>query len=120
VIESLNPAAERQFGYRADDLVGTNVSVLMPEPYQSEHDAYLARYLETGERHIIGIGREVLGRTKDGRTLRLHLSVGEMMIAGQRKFTGILQDISERARIEEELRQIEVRTRILEEHTRMS
>lgn len=118
VIESLNPAAESMFGYARDELVGANVSVLMPEPYRSEHAANLARYRETGERHIIGIGREVLGRTKDGRTLRLRLSVGEMLIGGERKFTGILQDISERTRIEEELRQIELRTRRLEERAR--
>lgn len=104
-IESFNPAAERLFGYHEADVVGRNVNMLMPSPYHEEHDSYLARYLATGIHKIIGIGREVTGRRRDGTTFPLHLSVGEMTISGERKFTGILHDLSERVRIEEELRE---------------
>ena len=104
-IEAFNRGAERLFGYRALDVIGHNVNVLMPSPYQEEHDAYLSRYLETGVPHIIGKGREVTGLRKDGTTFPLHLSVGEMTIAGERKFTGILHDLTARVRIEEQLRE---------------
>ena len=77
----------------------------MPAPYHAEHDGYLARYLATGVQKIIGIGREVTGLRRDGTTFPLHLSVGEMMVGGERKFTGILHDLSARVRIEEQLRE---------------
>src|SRR5262249_18302547 len=77
-IEAFNRGAERLFGYRALDVIGHNVSMLMPSPHSEEHDGYLSRYLATGSAKIIGIGREVRGRRKDGSTFPLHLSVGEM------------------------------------------
>jgi two-component system sensor kinase FixL len=104
-IEVFNRSAERLFGYREADLVGQNVSVLMPSPYREEHDGYLARYQSTNEPHIIGIGREVQGRHRDGTTFPIHLSVGEMRLAGARKFTGIIHDLRPRMRLEEKLRE---------------
>ena len=104
-IEAFNPAAERLFGYPERDIVGRNVNILMPSPYHEEHDIYLARYLATGVQKIIGIGREVTGLRKDGTTFPVHLSVGEMQVNGERKFTGILHDLSARVRIEERLRE---------------
>jgi two-component system sensor kinase FixL len=103
-VESFNPGAERLFGYAQAEVIGRNVSLLMPSPYHDEHDGYLARYHATGKPKIIGIGREVRGQRKDGSTFPLHLSVGEMTIGGERKFTGILHDLSERVRMEERLR----------------
>ena len=104
-IESFNPAAERLFGYLEGDVIGRNVNMLMPSPYHEEHDGYLARYLTAGEAKIIGVGREVIGRRADGGTFPLHLSVGEMSLAGERKFTGIVHDLSDRVRMEEKLRE---------------
>jgi PAS domain S-box-containing protein len=110
-IESFNPAAERLFGYPRSEVVGRNVSMLMPSPYHEEHDEYLRRYLTTGEAKIIGIGREVTGRRRDGSVFPLHLSVGEMTIGGERKFTGILHDLSDRVALEHRLRASEARWR---------
>jgi two-component system sensor kinase FixL len=104
-IEAFNPGAERLFGYTASEMLGQNINVLMPEPYHSEHDQYLRHYLETGEQRIIGIGREVSAMRKDGRLFPVHLSVGEMVLDGQRKFTGILHDLTSRVAIEERLRE---------------
>ena len=104
-VEAFNPAAERLFGYSESDVVGQNINVLMPSPYHEEHDRYLARYLATGHAKIIGSGREVTGRRKDGSTFPVHLSVGQFTIAGERKFTGILHDLSARAGLEEQLRE---------------
>jgi two-component system sensor kinase FixL len=112
-IESFNAAAERLFGYSAADVVGRNVSMLMPSPYAEEHDSYLARYMATGEAHIIGIGREVTGLRRDGSTFPLHLSVGAMEFAGERKFTGIIHDLTSRVRLEEELRDRESQWRAI-------
>jgi two-component system sensor kinase FixL len=105
IVESFNPAAERMFGYSEADVVGRNVSMLMPEPYRSEHDGYLARYLREGSARIIGIGREVTARRRDGTTFPVHLSVGEMSDGGERRFTGILHDLTVRARMEQQLRE---------------
>lgn len=104
-IEAFNPAAERLFGYTESEVLGRNVTLLMPSPYREEHDSYLARYLSTGDARIIGVGREVRGLRRDGTVFPLHLSVGEMTVDGERKFTGILHDLSSRVRLEEQLRE---------------
>ena len=109
LIEDINPATERLFGYNAAELVGQNVKMLMPEPYRSEHDGYVASYVGTGVKKIIGIGREVSGRRKDGTTFPLHLSVSEFEADGRRYFTGMIHDISDRMHIEEALRDSERR-----------
>jgi two-component system sensor kinase FixL len=104
-IEAFNAAAERMFGYSEAEVLGRNVSMLMPEPHKSDHDAYIDHYLNTGERKIIGIGRAVNGLTSDGKMFPVHLSVGEFEIDGQRHFTGILHDLSRRTELEEQLRE---------------
>ena len=104
-IEAFNPAAERLFGYAERDVVGQNVNVLMPSPYKEQHDGYLARYLATGEKQIIGLGREVIGRHRDGSTFPVHLSVGEMSVQGDRRFVGILHDLTARTAVEQQLRE---------------
>ena len=91
-----NKACERLFGYEASEVLGRNVKMLMPEPYRDEHDGYLAHYVTTGEKHIIGVGREVSGRRKDGSTFPMNLSVGEGFVRGERTFLGIISDLSER------------------------
>ncbi|MGC8559980.1 MAG: PAS domain S-box protein, partial [Phycisphaerae bacterium] len=100
LIETFNPAAEKFFGYRAKAILGKPVSMLMPEPYRSEHAHYVNHYLKTGEKRIIGIGREVVGRRKDGSTFPMFLSVGEQRGNGGKKFTGIVRDITDRKRTE--------------------
>ena len=100
-IRTANRAAERIFGYQAVEIIGRNMSVLMPQPYRAEHDAYLERYNSTGERRIIGIGRDVRGLRKDGSTFPLHLGVSEVHAGGERIFTGIVQDITARRNLEE-------------------
>jgi PAS domain S-box-containing protein len=104
-IESFNPGAERLFGYPADEVIGRNISILMPSPYHEEHDGYLRRHLATGEARIIGIGREVVGRRRDGTIFPLHLSVAAMTVGGECKFTGTLHDLSDRVRAETQLRE---------------
>ncbi|MFZ0254310.1 MAG: PAS domain S-box protein [Gammaproteobacteria bacterium] len=93
-VEAFNPGAERIFGYRAAEVMGRNVNMLMASPDREQHDEYIRRYLETAEAHIIGIGRIVTGRHKEGHTIPLYLSIGEFLQSGERKFTGILHDIS--------------------------
>jgi two-component system sensor kinase FixL len=93
------------FGFGEDEVIGKNVKVLMPSPYHEQHDGYLSRYLATGEPRIIGSGREVTGLRKDGSTFPLHLSVGETMMGGERRFTGILHDLTARVALEEQLRE---------------
>jgi len=104
-VESFNAAAERLFGYRSDEVIGRNVSMLMPAPYAAEHDHYIKRYIDTREARIIGIGREVMGRRKDGTTFPMHLSVGEASIDGEGKFTGIVRDLTDRVALELKLRE---------------
>ena len=100
LIRDANPATEAMFGYSASELIGSNVSLIMAEPERSDHDGYLRRYREGGERRIIGIGRDVTARHKDDRSFPVHLSVAELKLPGRRLFTGILHDLTERRRIE--------------------
>ena len=104
-IEFFNPAAERMFGYAADEVIGRNVSILMPEPHASGHDAYLDRYMESGVPHIIGIGPDVGARRKDGVLFPAHLSVGAISVEGDAKFTGIVRDLTEQVELERRLRE---------------
>ena len=105
IVQSANEAAARQFGLAVDALIGTNVSVLMPEPHRSQHDTYIARYLATGDARVIGIGREVEGQHRDGTRFPAELTVTEFTLDGERHFTGVLRDISARKRLEEQFRQ---------------
>ena len=103
VVDLINPAAERIFGYRADEVIGQNVSMLMPLPYSAEHDRYLGNYIRSGEARIIGVGREVVGRRKDGTIFPMDLSVSEVRLPNRRLFTGFVRDISERKKAEKQL-----------------
>lgn len=101
-IESFNPAGERLFGYQAEEVIGRNVKILMPEPFSAEHDGYLQRYLQSSQARIIGIGREVLALRKDGSIFPVDLAVSEFR-DGKRLFTGIVRDITVRKRLEAEV-----------------
>ena len=103
IVATANPATERLFGYAISELVGQNVSMLMPEPHRSAHDGYLQHYLETGVRKIIGIGREVVARHKDGTPIHVELAVSHMQVGGQTYFSGMLRDVCERKRQQEAL-----------------
>ena len=105
IVSSFSAAAEQLFGYRADEVCGQNVRMLMPSPDRDAHDGYLQRYMRTGERRIIGYGRVVTGLCKDGTTFPMELAVGETSVGGQRIFTGFIRDLTSRHRMEEELRQ---------------
>jgi two-component system sensor kinase FixL len=111
-IEVFNAAAQRMFGYTEAEAMGQNVSLLMPEPDHSRHDGYISHHVTTGERKIIGIGRAVTGKRRDGQTFPLHLSVGEMEIDGEPHFTGILHDLSSRADLEDRLREATAMARL--------
>lgn len=107
VMQSFSPTAERLFGWTADEVLGQNVKMLMPEPYRGQHDGYLDRYLTTGERRIIGVGRVVVGERKDGSTFPMELAVGEMISGDQRFFTGFVRDLSERQQTEQRLQELQ-------------
>lgn len=100
IVQSFNPACEKMFGYTAAEVVGQNVSKLMPEPYRAQHDKYVGNYLNTGQAKIIGIGREVEGRRKDGTVFPMDLSISQFKASGQTQFTGIVRDITSRKQIE--------------------
>jgi two-component system sensor kinase FixL len=104
-IQTFNLAAERMFGFTEAEVLGRNVSLLMPAPYQEEHDDYIRRYVETGLRKIIGVGRDVSGLRRSGVVFPLHLSVGEIRVGDERRFVGILHDLSARLELEERLRE---------------
>ncbi len=104
IVESFNPAAERLFGYTVSEIIGKNISLVIPEPHKSEHDEHIRNYLRTGQGKIIGKGpREVSGLRKDGTGLPIDLTVSEILLEDRRLFLGVLRDISERKRTEEEL-----------------
>lgn len=111
IIEVANPMVERLFGYEAGELVGSNINVLMPSPEREHHDDYINHYIRTGERRILGSGREVLGLHKDGSMIPLYLSVGEVTGGDHPRFTGILHDISKPKQAEQALRESEKRYR---------
>ena len=105
VIEAFNRGAERLFGYTEAEVLGRPVTLLMPPPYCDEHAAYVSRYLETGERKIIGIGREVTALKRGGATFPVRLAVGEVRVGGEVHFTGIIHDLTERVQLERTLRE---------------
>ena len=103
IIETFNKAAQRMFGYEASEVVGRNISVLMPEPFKGQHDSYMQQYRDSGHRRIIGIGREAVGKKKNGSVFPVDLSVSEVLVDGKRTFTGLVRDITERKRLEREV-----------------
>ena len=107
IIQSFSPAAERLFGFQSAEVVGRNVKILMPTPYREAHDGYLDRYLRTGERRIIGIGRVVVGLRKNGETFPMELQVGEFAFAGSRYFTGFVRDLTERQEAERRIQDLQ-------------
>lgn len=112
IIESMNPAALQLFGYDEAEVNGKNISVLMPEPDSSAHDGYLHRYQTTGEKRIIGIGREVLGLKKDGSTFPFRLAVSEVEYESRKIYTGFIHDLSREKDAEKSLKEY---TEVLEE-----
>ncbi len=108
LVESCNGRAEDMFGYPAAAIRGKNVSVLMPEPYRSEHDDYIRRYCETGRAKVIGVGREVIGRRRDGTDFPIQLTINEVHVGDRRLFTGLIRDLSEREEAERRLKELKV------------
>lgn len=106
-VESLSATAERLFGYAKEEVVGRNVDMLMATPHREQHDSYLKRYLTTGERRIIGIGRVVTGRRKDGTTFPMHLTVGELQLADRHYFTGFIRDLTDQQLTESRLKELQ-------------
>lgn len=112
-----NPSAEHMFGHAAQEMLGRNVKMLMPEPYQSEHDGYLSRYVDGGQPRILGVGqRQLLGLRKNGQTFPIDLGISEMRVAGERRFIGLIRDVSERAAIEQQLRENAERLQAYHDH----
>ena len=109
VVQTFNRAAERMFGYERAEVIGKNVSLLMPPPFGQEHDGYILEYLQTGRAKIIGIGREAVGKRKDGSVFPIELSVSEVVAGLSRTFTGVVRDISERRQLENEILQVSER-----------
>ncbi|EMD81622.1 sensor histidine kinase [Pacificimonas flava] len=107
LMHDFSPAAERLFGWNAEEARGRNVSMLMPAPYREAHDSYLQRYYRTGERRIIGTGRVVVGQRRDGSTFPMELAVGEMQLDNQRYFTGFIRDLTERQQTETRLQELQ-------------
>lgn len=107
IMQFFSSAAERQFGHAEAEAIGMNISMLMPEPDRSRHDGYLARYLKTGERRIIGIGRIVTGMRKDGTTFPMHLTIGEMQSDGRPYFTGFVRDLTEQQQTQARLQELQ-------------
>jgi len=107
VMQSFSATAEKLFGYSASEAVGKNVSILMPQPYRGHHDSYLARYMATGEKRIIGVGRLVVGQRKDGSTFPMELAVGEMRSGERRFFTGFVRDLTERQQTQQRLHDLQ-------------
>ena len=107
IVQSFSSAAERLFGHTGAEALGRNVSVLMPSPYRENHDSFIERYLRTGERRIIGIGRVVVGQRKDGSTFPMELAVGEMSSSSRRFFTGFIRDLTERQKTEARLQELQ-------------
>jgi len=107
IVLSFSRTAQRLFGYPPDEVVGRNVSMLMPAPHRDQHDGYLQRYLRTGERRIIGIGRVVVGRRKNGSTFPMELSVGEVNQNGRRLFTGFVRDLTERQQTQARMQELQ-------------
>jgi len=107
IIRSFSAAAERLFGYRANEVIGQNIKMMMPSPYREEHDGYLSRYIRTNEARIIGIGRVVVGQRHDGSTFPMELAVGEMRSNNQRFFTGFIRDLTERQNAEARLQELQ-------------
>lgn len=117
VIQSFSATAEKLFGYLPEDAVGRNVSVLMPEPYRSQHDGFLARYMATGERRIIGVGRLVVGQRKDGSIFPMELAVGEMRSGDRRFFTGFVRDLTERQQTQQRLQDLQAELIFMSRYT---
>jgi two-component system sensor kinase FixL len=107
IMRSFSATAERLFGYSAAEAIGQNVRILMPTPYRESHDGYMHRYMSTGERRIIGIGRIVVGQRKDGSTFPMELSVGEMRVGDRRFFTGFARDLTERQEAQQRLQELQ-------------
>ena len=106
-MQSFSAAAERLFGYASEEVIGKNIKIMMPSPYRENHDGYLGRYMQTGERRIIGMGRVVVGERKDGSTFPMELAVGEMKSGDQRYFTGFIRDLTERQKTEARLQELQ-------------
>jgi PAS domain S-box-containing protein len=112
-IESVNPAFTKMFGYSGDEVIGKNIKMLMPEPFHSEHDGYLSNYQKTGDKKVIGIGREVIAQRKDGSTFPIHLSVSEYKVGEDKFYTGIIRDLTAVKEVERKMFESEAKTKEL-------